>query len=110
MKTKAMLAMLLVAVAASADAHLASPFPRKALPPDESGYWIVITGNSWSHDVTSELTTFADRQTRRGVSQSGSEANGLNSSPARKQKTQFETGMFRSGLRHALASAWRSDS
>src|SRR6266436_6627637 len=49
MKTKAILATLLVAAAASADARFASPFPRKAVPPDESGHWIVINGNPWSH-------------------------------------------------------------
>jgi hypothetical protein len=54
MKTKAILATLLVAAAASADARFASPFPRKAVPPDESGHWIVINGNPWSHDVESE--------------------------------------------------------
>jgi len=57
MKTKAIVATLLVAAAASADARLASPFPRKAVPPDESGHWIVINGNPWSHDVKSELAT-----------------------------------------------------
>ena len=66
MKTKAIVATLLVAAAASAHARLASPFPRKAVPPDESGYWIVINGNPWSHDVKSKLATFADGQTRRG--------------------------------------------
>jgi hypothetical protein len=54
MKTKAILATLLVAAAASADARFAPPFPRKAVPPDESGHWIVINGNPWSHDVESE--------------------------------------------------------
>jgi len=39
MKTKAILATLLAAAAASADARLASPFPRKAVPPDESGHY-----------------------------------------------------------------------
>jgi hypothetical protein len=56
MKTKAIVATLLVA-AASADARFAPPYPRKPLPPDESGYWIVINGNSWSHDVKSKLAT-----------------------------------------------------
>jgi hypothetical protein len=66
MKTKAIVATLLVAAAASAHARFAPPFPRKAVPPDESGQWIVINGNSWSHDVKSKLATFADGQTRRG--------------------------------------------
>src|SRR4051794_33724845 len=103
------IAMLLVAVAASAHARLASPFSRKALPPDESGYWMMITGNSWSHDVTSELTTFAEGQTRRGVSQSDGGANGLKSSPANKE-LKIGTGMLRSGSQHALPSASLSDS
>ena len=66
MKTKAIVATLLVAAAASAHARLASPFPRKAVPPDESGHWIVINDNRWSHGVKSKLATFADGQTRRG--------------------------------------------
>jgi hypothetical protein len=57
MKTKAIVATLLVAAAASADARFAWPYPRKAVSPDESGYWIVINGNPWSHDVESELAT-----------------------------------------------------
>jgi len=57
MKTKAILATLLVAAAASAHARLASPFPRKAVPPDESGHWIVINGNAWPDSAESELTT-----------------------------------------------------
>jgi hypothetical protein len=60
MKTKAILATLLVAAAASAHARLASPFPRKAVPPDESGHWIVINGNPWSHDVKAELARQPD--------------------------------------------------
>jgi hypothetical protein len=65
MKTKVILATLLVA-AASADARFAWPYPPKAVSPDESGHWVVINGNAWSHDVESEFTTFAERQTRRG--------------------------------------------
>ena len=57
MKTKAIVATLLVAAAASADARFAWPYPRKAVSPDESGHWIVINGNSWSHDVEPELAT-----------------------------------------------------
>jgi hypothetical protein len=54
MKTKAIVATLLVAAAASADARFAWPHPRKAVPPDESGHWIVINRNPLSHDVESE--------------------------------------------------------
>ena len=57
MKTKVIVATLLVAATASADARFAWPYPRKAAPPDESGYWIVINGNPWSHDVKSKLAT-----------------------------------------------------
>ena len=64
MKTKAILATLLVAAAASAHARLASPYPRKAVPPDESGHWMVINGNPWRQGAESELATFADGQTR----------------------------------------------
>ena len=66
MKTKAIVATLLIAAAATADARFAWPYPRKAVSPDESGHWVVINGNPWSHDVESELATFADGQTRRG--------------------------------------------
>jgi len=74
MKTKAIVAMLLIVAAASADARFAPPFPRKAVPPDESGHWIVINGNPWSHDVESELTT---------ASPSGGGPDGLKSSPTK---------------------------
>jgi hypothetical protein len=57
MKTKAIVATLLIAAAASADARFAWPYPRKTVSPDESGYWIVINGNPWSHVVKSKLAT-----------------------------------------------------
>ena len=66
MKTKTIVATLLIAAAASADARFAWPYPRKTVSPDESAHWIVINGNPWSHDVEPELATFADGQTRRG--------------------------------------------
>jgi hypothetical protein len=47
MKTKAILATLLVAAAASADARFAWPYPPKAVSPDEIGHWVVINGNAW---------------------------------------------------------------
>jgi len=53
MKTKAILATLLVAAAASADARFAWSYPRKAGSPNESGRWIVIIANPSSHDVES---------------------------------------------------------
>jgi hypothetical protein len=62
MKTKAIVATLLIAAAASADARFAWPYPRKTVSPDETGHWIVINGDSWSHDVESKLATFADGQ------------------------------------------------
>jgi hypothetical protein len=111
MKTKAIVATLLVAAAASADARFAWSYPRRAVSPDERGDWIVITSNAWPHSAESELTTFADGQTRRGEaspSRGGSDAQ--KSSPAKKEKTQLKTGMFHSGLRHEPPSAWRSNS
>jgi hypothetical protein len=57
MKTKAIVATLLIAAAASAHARLAPPFPRKAVSPDEIGHWIVITSNPWSQGVESKLAT-----------------------------------------------------
>jgi hypothetical protein len=66
MKTKTLVAMLLIAAAASADARFAWAYPRKAVSPDEIGHWVVINGDAWSDSAESELTTFADGQTRRG--------------------------------------------
>ena len=57
MKTKAIVATMLIAAAASADARFAWPYPPKAVSPDEIGHWVVLNGNTWSHDVESELTT-----------------------------------------------------
>jgi hypothetical protein len=83
MKTKTIVAMLLIAAAVSADARFAWAYPRKAVSPDEIGHWVVINGNAWSHDsAESALTTFADGQTRRGeASLSGGGPDGLKSSP-----------------------------
>jgi hypothetical protein len=55
MKTKAILATLLIVVAASADARFAWPYPRKAVSPDEIGHWVVINGNPWPDSAESEL-------------------------------------------------------
>jgi hypothetical protein len=74
MKTKAIVATLLVAAAASVDARFAWPYPRKALSPDEIGHWVVINGIAWSHDVESELAT---------ASPSGGGPDGLKSSPTK---------------------------
>jgi hypothetical protein len=55
MKTKAIVATLLVAAAASADARFAWPYPRKAVSPGESGRWIVInSSNPCPHSAGSE--------------------------------------------------------
>ena len=111
MKTKAIVATLLVAAAASADARLASPFPQKPLPPDEIGHWIVINSNPWSHDTKAELATFTDAEselTTASPSRGGPDAQ--KSSPAKKEKTQLKTGMFHSGLRQKPVWASRSDS
>jgi len=74
MKTKAILATLLITAAASADARFAWPYPPKAISPNEIGHWVVINGNAWSHDVESELAT---------ASLSVSEPDGLKSSPTK---------------------------
>ena len=84
MKTKALLATLLVAAAASADARFASPYPRRAVSPDEIGHWVVINGNPWSHDVESELTT---------ASPSGGGPDGLKSSPNKEKCRTTQIGL-----------------
>jgi len=90
MKTKAILATLLVAAAASADARFASPFPRKAVPPDESGHWIVINSNPWTHDMESELTT---------ASPSGGGSDGLKSSPSKGKCPTSRNGLLGAALK-----------
>ena len=75
MKTKAIVATLLIA-AASADARFAWPYPRKAVSPDEIGHWVVINGNAWADSSESELTT---------ASLFGGEADGLKSSPTKRK-------------------------
>jgi len=74
MKTKAIVATLLIAAAASADAGFAWPYPRKAVSPDEIGHWVVINGNAWPDSTESQLTT---------VSPSGGGPDGLKSSPTK---------------------------
>jgi len=74
MKTKAIVATLLVAAAASADARFAWPYPPKAVSPDESGHWVVISGNPWPNSAESELTT---------TSPSGGGPDGPKSSPTK---------------------------
>jgi hypothetical protein len=56
MKTKAIVATLLIAAAASADARFAWPYPPKALSPDDIGHWVVINANAWPDTAASELT------------------------------------------------------
>jgi hypothetical protein len=75
MKTKAIVATLLIAAAASADARFAWAYPRKAVSPDEIGHWVVINGDAWSVSAESELTT---------ASPSGGGPNGLKSSPTNR--------------------------
>ena len=57
MKTKAIVATLLIAAAASTDARFAWAYPRKAMSPDEIGHWVVINGNAWPDSAESKLTT-----------------------------------------------------
>ena len=56
MKTKAILATLLIVAAASADARFAWPYPPKAVSPDEIGHWVVINNNAWPDSAASEPT------------------------------------------------------
>ena len=46
MKANAIAATLLMAAAIDAEARFASPYPRKAVAPDESGGWIAINFNA----------------------------------------------------------------
>jgi hypothetical protein len=57
MKTKAIVATLLIATAVSADARFAWLYPRKAVSPDEIGHWMVIDRNPWRQGAASELAT-----------------------------------------------------
>src|SRR5437879_179700 len=71
MKTKAMVATLLVAAAMSADARFARPYPPKAVSPDEIGHWVVINGNAWPNSAESELTTWNTRSGEAGPCRRG---------------------------------------
>ena len=62
MKTKAIVATLLIAAAASADARFAWLYPRKAVSPDEIGHWMVINGNPWRQGAESKLATLPARR------------------------------------------------
>ena len=55
MKTRAIVATLLMA-AASADGRFAWLYPPKAVPPEETGNWVVINANTWPKSAASELT------------------------------------------------------
>jgi hypothetical protein len=82
MKTKAIVATLLIAAAASADARFAWPYPRRAVSPDEIGHWVVINGNAWPDSAESEVTT---------ASPSGGGPDGLKSSPTKRDKAELKT-------------------
>ena len=56
MKTKALVATLLIAAAANAHARFAWPYPPKAVSPDEIGHWVGINGNAWPDNAEPELT------------------------------------------------------
>ena len=66
MKANAIVAILLVTAATSAHARFAWLYPRKVLSPDESGQWIVMNRNPWSHETKADVGTVADRQSRSG--------------------------------------------
>ena len=91
MKTKEIVATLLIAAAASADARFAWPYPQKAVSPDEIGHWVVINGNAWSHDsAESELTT---------ASPSGGGSDGLKSSPSKGKCPTSRNGLLGAALK-----------
>ena len=100
MKTKAIVATLLVAAVASADARFAPPYPRKTLPPDEPeeiSHWTVISDSPSLHDTKAELAMFPDGQTRRGeASPSGGGPDGASTVAKEASKGQLKTGMFHS--------------
>ena len=54
MKAKTIVATLLVVAAVHADARFASPYPRKAVAPEENGVWTMINDTVWAHSVKSE--------------------------------------------------------
>ena len=56
MKTKALVATLLIAAAANAHARFSWPYPPKAVSPDEIGHWVGINGNAWPDNAEPELT------------------------------------------------------
>ena len=56
MKTRTIIATLLIVVAASADARFAWPYQPRAVSPDEIGHWVVINGNAWPNNAEPELT------------------------------------------------------
>ena len=56
MKIEGIVATLLIAAAASADARFAWPYPPKAVSPEQIGHWVVINGNAWPDSAESELT------------------------------------------------------
>ena len=76
MKTKAILATLLVAAAVKADARFAWPYPPKAVSPNEIGRWVVISGNAWPDSAEPELIT---------ASLSGGGPDGLNPRKSREE-------------------------
>jgi len=57
MTIEGIVATLLIAAAASADARFAWPYPPKAVSPEQIGQWVVINGNAWPDSAESELTT-----------------------------------------------------
>ena len=89
MKTKAILATLLVAAAASADARFGPPFPRKAVSPDEIGHWVVIN-NAWPDSAQSELTT---------ASPAGGGSGGLKSWPSKGKCPTSRNGLLDAALK-----------
>ena len=56
MKTKAIVATLLIAAAASANARFAWPYPPKPVSPADIGHWVMINGDASPDSAAAELT------------------------------------------------------
>lgn len=83
MNTKTILATLLIAAAASADARFAWPYPPKAVSPDEIDHWVVINGNACPDSAESKLTRGTLAVVRRVRVAAATGPDSLKSSPTK---------------------------
>jgi hypothetical protein len=89
MKTKAMIATLLIAAAAGADARFAWPYPPKAVSPDQIGHWVVINGNAWPDSAESKLARGTLAVVRRVRVAAAPGPDSLKSSPTKGTQKRF---------------------